>query len=129
MISRRCASTRTSLSASTCCLMIAAAMTVLPDPVGATSMMRRLPAARSRLKRGNGFTLIWAQARSCRTAARTWIGKPGTIGAAYGRLDGPQAIVFDQTIAVAGIDQPIDDLIAIEFATGDKLKQTKCRAV
>jgi hypothetical protein len=36
---------------------LALAMIVLPLPVGATSMMRRLPAARSRLK--SATALIW----------------------------------------------------------------------
>ena len=40
-----------------------------------------------------------------------------------------QPVVLDQTIAVAGLDQPLDDLIAIEFAAGDKLEEPEGAAV
>ena len=43
--------------------------------------------------------------------------------------DGTQAIVLDQTIAMASVDQPVDDLIALELSTGHKLKQRKHGAV
>jgi len=41
------------------------------------------------------------------------------------RPDRFQSIVVDQTVAMAGVDQAIDDELAIEFAASDQLGQTK----
>src|SRR6516225_2014891 len=41
------------------------------------------------------------------------------------RPDRFQSIVVDQTVAMAGVDQAIDDEFAIEFAASDQLGQTK----
>ena len=46
----------------------------------------------------------------------------GTHAAVNRRHDGSPAIIRDQTIAVAGIDQALDHLSPVEFAAGDELK-------
>ena len=61
MISRRCASTSTLRSPSTDRLMMARAITVLPEPVGATRMMRFLPAATVAVEVGDHVGLVGAQ--------------------------------------------------------------------
>ena len=49
--------------------------------------------------------------------------------AADRRHNGPQAVVSDQTVAMASVNQPVDDLVALKLATGNKLKEVKCTAV
>ena len=50
----------------------------------------------------------------------------GRRGAAPDRRDdGAQPVVLDQAVAMAGIDQALDDLVAVELAAGDQLKQSE----
>ena len=41
--------------------------------------------------------------------------------------DRAQAVILHEPIAMAGIDQPIDDMIMIELAAGDQLEQREGR--
>jgi hypothetical protein len=49
--------------------------------------------------------------------------------AADGLLDRAQAIVLDEMIAMAGIEQALDDLITMQLAAGNELVKAEARAV
>jgi hypothetical protein len=55
--------------------------------------------------------------------------QPGIGAAADGRFDRAQAVVLDEMIAMAGIEQAIDDLITIKLAPGNELMKAKAREV
>ena len=55
--------------------------------------------------------------------------EPGAGAAADGRQHAAQPIVFDQAIAVAGLDQPLADLIAVKLTAGDQLKEPEGAAI
>ena len=129
MISRRCASTITRLFE----------RARLADDVGEDD---RFAAAGRRdqdhapdaalnlgIKRRDGIVLIWAQLDHVAHPSPSRALQSGTPTAADGRDDRAQAIIRDQAVALAGIDQTVSDGIAIKFSASDKLEQPEAREV
>src|SRR5262245_53866777 len=61
------------------------------------------------------------EARSWRAPSRTRVLQAGTATASDRRKHRTQAVIGDQTIAVAGSDQPLNNVVTVKFTTGDQL--------
>ena len=107
--------------------MIAAAITVLPEPVGATRMMRRLCFART-IEFGDDVGLIRAQRGHAAPArARMLHAGPAPLRIVARTEAKPSSST--RPLRLAGVDQTLDHRVAVELTTGDQLKQPEGRAV
>ena len=103
-------------------------MIVLPLPVGATRIMRAFAVRAYDQIRAMMSALIRAHTRSCGTRSRPRKFQAGACALNRGE-HGAQPVVLDQAIAMAGVDQALADLVIVELAARDQLKQPESRAV
>ena len=133
MISRRCASTSTPFRAATARLDDGAGDHGLADPVGATRMMRRSPAAMDAIKLIDDVVLIGAQLGHAHEAPDRPRGccDSGTAAAGDGALDAGRAIVRigHQPVGERRLDQPVENFGFVKFAAGDQLEQRERCAI